>query len=263
VPDDKAKQSQLVFDDPALDWGKGGPAKGDIQAFDPRTGAGAEAYARRGARESLASKVKTTGQQSAEDIGQFAKETYGPLYEPGKTIQRNVGMWSLPYQLAGMSPRRLIGSVVGGFAGATGGGKGGHYLGGIPGRVLNDPTLEKQGAGIGEGIGAVGGGVVGAGLGGGLAGGGGGIPTSRMSLLKQLLRYLGGGAEEEGGVAAATTPSAPTSTPRGTLVVTPEQQAADVGRFYAGGGPGGGTPPGPNPYVTAANQRLLPKLRPR
>lgn len=167
------------------------PMAGDTQAFDPRTGAGAEAYARRGARQSLASKVKTTGQQSAEDINEFGKEMYGSLYDPydpatgkgGHTIERNVGMWSLPYQAAGYAGMPLktavktaAGGIAGSMAGAYGGGHAGHYLGGIPGRLARNPKLEQQGAGVGEAIGAFGGGVVGGYGGGAAAMGGGRIP---------------------------------------------------------------------------------------
>jgi hypothetical protein len=261
VPDNKPQQS--VFDDPALlDFGSKSQA-GDMQSFDLKTGQGAQAYSRQQARSSLASKVKTTGEQSAEDISATAKEIYGPLYEPGETIQRNAAMYALPYQaasLGGMPLKQAVktaaGSLAGGMAGAYAGGHGGHYLGGIPGRVMNSPKLEKQGAGIGEGIGAVGGGLVG-GMTGGMAGAGGRVPL-RMRLAGIPMEAEVGG--EAGAATAAPSMSGGGAQPRGQLIVTPQQQAEDVGRFYAGGSPGGGGPGGPNPYVTEENQRLIRRL---
>ena len=205
MPDGKRQQSLL--DSPDLDWGK---AQERQQSFDPTTGAGAEAYARRQSRQSLAQKVKTTGQQGAEDLNEFGKEMYGPLYEPGQTIQRNASLWALPYQGAGLASLPLkqaiaagAGGVAGSMGGAYAGGHGGHYLGGIPGRLAGDPVLEKRGAGIGEATGATLGGISG-GMVGGMAGyRGGGIPLKVRIAGLPLEATMGGEAGGVGRVGSA------------------------------------------------------------
>jgi hypothetical protein len=111
--------------------------------------------------------------------------------------------------------------------------------------------LEKMGIPYAARAGAIGGGLYGA-------------ITGRdpgMTLIERVGRAWRGTP----GVATPPTISGEVGAaqPRGSLVVTPQQQAEDVGRFYAGGGPGGGTPAGPNPYVTEQNQQLLQKLRRR
>lgn len=175
------KQEQTLLDSPDLAFRPRGAAA--TQPFDYKTGAGAESYARRQGIQSLREKMMTTGEESARDIGQVAKETYGPLYEPGQTLQRNASLWSLPYQAAAFSGMPLkkaittgVGATIGGMGGAYAGGHTGHYLGGIPGRLMTNPQLEKQGAGLGEAAGAAIGGVAGGIAGGSMGYRGGGIP---------------------------------------------------------------------------------------
>jgi hypothetical protein len=211
VPNGNNQSQQLLFDDPALMDFTGGThtyPSGYSEPFNMRTGEGALKYAQNQARQSLGAKVKTTGQQSAEDIDAAAKETYGPLYSPiygaggqvnpnalTETLHRNASINTLPEQAAGFAgmplkqaARAAAGGFAGGVAGAYGGGHAGHYLGGIPGRLMRNPKLEAQGAGVGETLGAIGGGMIGGYGGGAAAMSGAGIP----------LRLRLGGASVEG-----------------------------------------------------------------
>jgi len=343
VPDDKQAQ-RGVFDDPALLDFNSKPKAGYTQSFDPRTGAGAQSYSRQQARASLASKVKTTGQQGAEDWQAVNKELYGPYAsDTVEDATRNYGA-----TMGGMYAGSLLpgGNMLKGAAGGAG-----LYIGenAIRGKM---PTL--KGTAI-----AAGGGAVAAPL---MKFAGGLIP-GRLGRLINTVRGVGGEAEGEAttipsrwdtmasssrpgntlpaqgatgpspfsgsravvpGITSPTpeealsgalsdvqkelpTPQAQpdlitgetaqqtlnrqsattarhiaeqaeksgaripkprlaqtvqqaTAPSEGSAIVTPAQQAEDVGRFYAGGGPGGGQGGGPNPYVTEQNRRLIQKI---